>query len=464
MTFLERLDKVLPKNVKGSDLDLKITYMYLMGGIMSMGGLVWGFLCLFFDIYIGSIIPFSYIGFTAINFLVFRQKRNFKSASFFQVLISLLLPFMMQWYLGGFLPSGAVMMWAILAVLGSLSFQSLKSSRLWIYLFIGLTAISSFEDIYRYENVTHQTTFLVINIAFIFTAIYYLVVYLIQVRERANKVLKEKNSLITSSIDYAKLIQESVIQDEETFTGLIPNSFVIYRPKDIVSGDFYWTKRLSEHQFHLVVADCTGHGVPGAFMSLLGINILNQVVPADHWLAPNLIFDRLNEQIIGTFKTDKAPAHGMDASIVSVHNQKKLLFFTGAKSRLFLLRNDASTPLIVNGKEHEPILESENRILYTIKGDRQSIGKSNEPLNPFSRNQIEYLRGDQIFLSSDGFFDQFCAANEKKYLRKRFCELIINFSEQQSADSKKNLIEHSLDNWQGKNEQTDDICVVGFTL
>ena len=465
MSLLNLFDKLTINPEPNKGIQSKETYMFLMGGIMSIGGLVWCALCLYFEIYLGGFIPFSYIILTATNLILYKSHNNFSLASSFQVSISLLLPFMMQWYLGGFLPSGAVMMWGILAVLGSLSFHSFKTSRFWIFVFLVLTVVSCTWDLINFggSGVLYQVVFLVVNITFIFTAIYFLVVYFIHVRDEANEVLKEQNRLIASSIDYAKVIQNAVVPTESDFLKLIPKSFLIYKPKEVVSGDFYWAKRISDNQFHLVVADCTGQGVPGAFMSLLGINILNQIAPSDYWLAPNLIFDRLDEQVSNTFATNNDSFHTIDASIISVNLEKKLLFFCGANSRMFLLRKNKEH-LLVNNQKIEPFIKFEQGSLFMLKGDNRGIGDSYDADISFFRHQISFEEGDQVFLPTDGFYSHFSALSQKEQLRQKLQELMIKMVAENSAMSRKKAIEQSLKESNSKSVQIDDISIVGFEL
>jgi signal transduction histidine kinase len=186
----------------------KHSFMIYMGLIMSFGGIVWGVLCLTFGFKEASIIPFGYSFITPFNFWYFAKTKNFKVASFFQVFISLLLPFLLQWSLGGFLASGAVMMWSILAVIGSLSFHSIKTTRIWILLFIGLTLFSWWIDYNDTQIDSYKTLFLVINIIIILSAIYGLVTFFIEIRESANRKLEKQHLELKKS-------QSQLIQSEK---------------------------------------------------------------------------------------------------------------------------------------------------------------------------------------------------------------------------------------------------------
>ena len=194
--------------VKDSDSESKTkkhAYMIYMGVIMSFGGIVWGCLSVYFGYVKAAIIPFGYSLATPVNFYFFKKFKNFRITSFIQVLMSLLLPFIFQWLLGGFIMSGAVMMWSMLAVLGSLSFHAARTTKLWISLFVCLTVVSWILDPSIRQQNWYQTFFLVINIVIIFTAIFGLVVFFIEIRENANKELAIRHHELKQS--QAQLVQ-----------------------------------------------------------------------------------------------------------------------------------------------------------------------------------------------------------------------------------------------------------------
>ena len=285
----------------------------------------------------------------------------------------------------------------------------------------------------------------------------------VKVQERT-KELELKNSLITSSIKYAKLIQDAIMQEEDELKNIVPNSFVINMPKDIVSGDFYWCSKFSDTKFHLVVSDCTGHGVAGAFMSLIGMYMLNKLVSETEWTYPNAVFNSLKEEIINTLhQTDSEDARGMDASMISVDKEQRLIHFSGAYNKLYLVRKKEHGQLIIDGEALEPIVTSNHRDVFVIDGDRQSLAKNLREEEDFTLVTIEYEDGDHLYLSSDGYFDQFGGENSSKFLRKRFANAIAEFDDLEPEKKKEILLKQILD-WKGDHPQTDDICLVGLEL
>jgi serine phosphatase RsbU (regulator of sigma subunit)/ligand-binding sensor domain-containing protein len=269
------------------------------------------------------------------------------------------------------------------------------------------------------------------------------------INERTAEVVKQKevielkNKDITDSINYAKRIQEAILPTRENFSSLFPESFILFKPKDIVSGDFYW---LSEKngKAYIAAADCTGHGVPGAFTSMIGNALLNEIVNDRLIAEPGKILDALREGIIKALKQtgkEGESKDGMDISLCCVDLKTKELQFAGAYNPLYLVRNNELTE---------------------IKSDKFPIGISDN-LRPFTNHKIGLHTGDTLYIFSDGYADQFGGPGGKKYMRKRLKELFLGFQHLPMQEQWA-LIDKSLVDWQGGAEQVDDILVIGIRI
>ena len=265
------------------------------------------------------------------------------------------------------------------------------------------------------------------------------------------KELESKNNDITSSIQYAKRLQEAILPSLKKLRSTYPDSFVMYKPKDIVSGDFYWFAERKGKSI-ITASDCTGHGVPGAFMSMLGINLLNSIVIEGGETRPDLILNELHTKVIESLgQSDPQEKNtvndGMDMSIVSIDKEDRKVQYAGAYNPLF-------------------IFEKSTNSLKVIKADKLPIGSAqldDKKERIFTLHEYEYSSGDQLFMFSDGFVDQFGGESNKKYKTKNFKKLLL-----QSCDlSKKeqhSLLERELKEWMGDEEQIDDVLIVGISL
>lgn len=262
--------------------------------------------------------------------------------------------------------------------------------------------------------------------------------------EEKSKELEIKNKDIQDSINYAKRIQYAVLPHEETIYRSIPLSFIFYKPKDIVSGDFFWFHELNRDEYILVCADCTGHGVPGAFMTVIGSSLLNQTVIDNKITKPSEILNELDKQINFTLKqqkdTDSSVQDGMDLSLIKVNKAKNQIILTSAK---------------------RPVVFVKNNVLKEIRGNKYSMGGMRTGDKVFEEIELNYSEGDVLYLYTDGYADQFGGEKGKKYSSKRLREL---FSEtyKLNMNEQKQKIEKSIDNWKGSHEQVDDILVIGI--
>ncbi len=257
--------------------------------------------------------------------------------------------------------------------------------------------------------------------------------------ESQHKKLETTHIDLTDSISYAKRIQAAVLPSDKTIKSHLKDSFVIYLPKDIVAGDFYWIEKKND-TILFAAADCTGHGVPGAMVSVFGNNALNRSVREFKLTKPGEILEKSREIIISEFeKSDEEVKDGMDIALCSLNNKK--LFFSGAYNPLWIIRK---------GK------------LIEVKGDNQPIGRFRNS-SPFNTHEVDLEKGDNIYIFSDGYADQFGGEKGKKFKSKNFKQLLISISEKQ-IDLQKKLLLDAFHNWKGEHEQIDDVCIIGVRI
>lgn len=261
--------------------------------------------------------------------------------------------------------------------------------------------------------------------------------------EIKSNLLEEKNKEVFDSIKYAKRLQEAILPNNEFIKKLFPESFVFYKPKDIVSGDFYWFEHWGNKKMFAAV-DCTGHGVPGAFMSIVGYNLLNQAINEHGLTKPNLVLNELNKGITKTLKQtfeDSAVKDGMDIAMCSYDEKTNLLEYAGAFNSLWLLRENA---------------------IIEIKADKQPVGLFlGEELKSFTNNEIAIQKGDTVYVYTDGFADQFGGPKGKKFKYKQLQSILLA-NASKSMIEQKTVLEKSIIDWQGNLEQIDDILIIGI--
>lgn len=267
----------------------------------------------------------------------------------------------------------------------------------------------------------------------------------ILITEQRDIALKQKQE-ITDSIQYAQRIQEAILPDKQLFINDIDDYFILFKPKDIVSGDFYWMTKVDE-KLIIVAADCTGHGVPGAFMSMLGVTFLNEIVNKDRVLQANKILNRLRNKVIDSLhQKDRETKDGMDISLTVIDPSKNEMQYAGAYNSLYVIDSD-----------------TENKQIKKIKADRMPIGIHLKMDEEFTNHIIQYKKGDVVFMFSDGFMDQFGGENGRKLKSKRFQELLLTVHEKPMIEQK-NILDNFLKKWKGELDQLDDILIIGMKL
>ena len=257
------------------------------------------------------------------------------------------------------------------------------------------------------------------------------------------EIIEAKNKDITDSISYASRIQQAILPDFEYVGEVIQNFFIVYKPKDIVSGDFYWFGYHGK-KFILSVVDCTGHGVPGAFMSVVGHELLNQIILERKQFSPEKILYMLDKGVRKTLRQDTNDSQdGMDLALCSVDQESQTLLFGGA---------------------HRPLFHIRGEVFEEYRGDKDSIGGPvGEQEKTFTETTISYLPGDRFYMFSDGITDLYDADNKFKFSTRRLKEAIQSIQsltmEQQGIE-----IDRQIEEWRGNAEQIDDLLIVGFEL
>jgi len=260
--------------------------------------------------------------------------------------------------------------------------------------------------------------------------------------ERQSKKIEEYYTNVTDSIRYAKRLQDSILPPEKRIRELLPESFVFYKPKDIVSGDFYWVDRI-EGRIAFAAVDCTGHGVPGAFMSLIGHNGLNQAVRERGASRPSEVLKVLNKLAYEALHKDREQflvRDGMDMAFCNYDPERRVLEYAGANAPLYVVR--------------------EGEVL-SFTPDKHPIGSFDLDGKEFTDHRIKLEEGDMVYIFSDGYADQFGGPKGKKFLYKRFRDLLLEISHY-PAESQSSMLEEAFRGWRGVHEQVDDILVIGM--
>jgi serine phosphatase RsbU (regulator of sigma subunit) len=278
-------------------------------------------------------------------------------------------------------------------------------------------------------------------------------------KKKANFLLREKNLIIeqqkalveeqhqdiTDSIKYAQRIQGAILPPKNLWEKILPNSFVLYMPKDILSGDFYWIEETKDYVY-VAAADCTGHGVPGALISIVNYNLLNKAVLEKGLVLPSDILDAVNlwltESLHQTYR-ESAVRDGMDVTLIAIHKHSNEVLFTGANNPIYIISNGE---------------------LKQIKGDKFPVGAFVEDkIQKFTTKRFTVEKGDFIYLFSDGFADQFGGGNGKKYKYAPFQQKLVSISNLPLSEQRK-LMKNEFNRWKGDLEQVDDVLLIGIRI
>ncbi|MDG1477440.1 MAG: two-component regulator propeller domain-containing protein, partial [Vicingaceae bacterium] len=278
--------------------------------------------------------------------------------------------------------------------------------------------------------------------------------------ENNKDIIEQKNKDIMDSIHYAKRIQLAILPPKKFVKVHFPDSFVFFKPKDVVAGDFYWFEEW-ENKIYFAAADCTGHGVPGAMVSVVCNNALNRSVREYGLADPGNILCKAREIVIQEFeKSDEEVKDGMDIALCSL--EENVLKYAGAHNPLWLIRHKDLGPIDGVSDENVRKFESNNFIIYEIKANKQPIGKFFDP-KPYTTHTMKVQKGDSIYIFSDGYVDQFGGKKGKKFKAKAFRELLLSI-QTKSMDEQQQIITDNFISWMGDLEQIDDVCVIGVKI
>ncbi|HSY75389.1 MAG TPA: SpoIIE family protein phosphatase [Bacteroidia bacterium] len=262
-----------------------------------------------------------------------------------------------------------------------------------------------------------------------------------KVIEEQKQVVEEKNKDITSSITYAKRLQDAILPPMSLIKQYLPESFVLYKPKDIVAGDFYWMERAGD-TILIAAADCTGHGVPGALVSVVCSNALNRTVKEFKITEPGKILDKVRELVLETFeKSEDNVQDGMDISLCCLNTKTNEIQWSGAYNSLWYIHK---------GEMNE------------LPADKQPIGKHDKP-EPFNTHNLNLHKGDTLYLFTDGYADQFGGPKGKKFKYKQLQDLLLANAAKPMGEQRKE-VDITLEGWKGSLEQVDDILVIGIRI
>ena len=263
-----------------------------------------------------------------------------------------------------------------------------------------------------------------------------------------NEAMSKKNIEILDSISYAERIQTAMLPPETYITELLNENFILYKPRDIVSGDFYWIKQVNQY-IVVVAADCTGHGVPGAFMSMLGISYLTEIIQRREITQANQVLNELRKQIKYSLRQHgerDESKDGIDMALCVLDLKNNMMQYSGADNPLYMIRD----------VEGEPELKE-------YKADRMPLGYYHGKDRPFTNHEIDLEQGDTFYLFSDGFVDQKGGKDNKRYMSKGFKSLLKEIQDQSMQDQK-GILDKTLADWMGSNSQTDDILIIGIRV
>jgi tetratricopeptide (TPR) repeat protein len=259
--------------------------------------------------------------------------------------------------------------------------------------------------------------------------------------EKQKNLVEEKQKEVMASITYAKRLQEAILPTDSYFKSQLPNSFILYKPKDIVAGDFYWMERKGDFVF-VAAADCTGHGVPGAMVSVICSNALNRAVIEFGITEPGKILDKTRELVLDTFsRSNQDVKDGMDISLLCINVKYNQVKWSGSNTPLWYISNG---------------------ILMEIKANKQAIGKTDNPL-PFTTHNITFNKGDLFYLFTDGYADQFGGPKGKK-IKSKNLKIMLFQNHNLPPLEQKNKLEQSFQTWKGALEQIDDVSLIGIKL
>jgi serine phosphatase RsbU (regulator of sigma subunit) len=281
-------------------------------------------------------------------------------------------------------------------------------------------------------------------------------------------IIEHKNNEVTASITYAQRVQNAILPPFDYIFNVLNEAFVLFLPKDIVSGDFYYLETKDDgKKVFFSVSDCTGHGVPGAMVSMICYDTLHEAVMEQNFNQPSEILDFAKQSLISRFeRSGKQIRDGMDTSFCFLNKSNLVLEWAGAYNQLWIIRDnkhiaDSETITVSNSKAKIYNYKTHHHLIE-VKADRQPVGKY-EKSKPFTNHQIQLLKGDTIYISSDGYYDQFGGEDGRKMKTKTMRQLLVDLQPYSMIEQQIRLKEFYF-NWKGNYDQIDDVCVFGVRV
>ncbi len=311
-------------------------------------------------------------------------------------------------------------------IIKDIELDQAKKQRLYFLLILSLAIIIISLSIFAFVKIRKQNHVLTDNKKFI---------------ELRNAQLESQKKEIVDSINYAKRIQDAMLKEEEYVSTHLPPHFILFKPKDIVSGDFYWALE-KDNFLYLAAADCTGHGVPGAFLTLLGTSFLNEINAVDKLLSPAEILNQLRDKIVKELGNQGRTRDGMDISLIRINLKTFDSIWAGAYNPLWIIKNNAE--------------------FIEITADKQPVGY-NEITSGFTDHSLQLIKGDMIYLFTDGYADQFGGKSGKKF-KYRQLHNQLSLIKDLPPDEQKKKLNQVFEEWQGNLEQVDDVLIIGIKL
>lgn len=431
-------------------------------------GLLWsGIYYSIFGVGLTMALPLVFVVIVGISILISYRIKDHRLLIYAELICITFIPVLMQWSIGSMDESGVVITWCFMGPIGAIIFLTKRHAIFWMLLFLIIVSISAaFEPkLLGYATPVSDKTralFYIMNLGasslIVFAAAFYFVNELIKQKLKNAELLKitrEKNEQILDSITYARRIQSAILPQDHQISESLPDHFILYKPKDIVSGDFYWMKQIND-QTIIAAVDCTGHGVPGAFMSMLGMAFLNEIVKKEKVKKASDILNELRLHIKTALHQEGKVGEakdGMDIALCIIDHKNMKIQYAGAYNPLYLIRK--------NSAEFE---------LIEKKADKMPIGIHIKESESFTNHDFVVKKSDTIYLFSDGFHDQFGGKENKKFMTKNFKKLLLEIQVKTMTDQKK-ILDKTIEEWKNipdKNgnphDQLDDILVIGVRL
>jgi serine phosphatase RsbU (regulator of sigma subunit) len=452
--ILNKLTLLLQSAAQSHDTDeerLRKSTLLLLSCLFALAGLLWGAIYFLNGLILSGSIPFVYGIISALSILLFIKNKKYDFFYKSQILLVLFLPFLLQLSLGGFITSSVVIIWAVLSPIGALFFFPKRKDAIKCFLaYIAALFIAFILNDYVAKKFkpeiseTFITVFFLMNLISVTTLIFISIYYTLNQQDKLKRLLEEKNHEIIDSINYAKRIQQARLPKKEDIYSALPNSFVLFKPKDIVSGDFYYFHKKNALVF-IAAADCTGHGVPGALMSMVGSEKLEDAVSQTS--DTSVILNILNKGIKTSLRQSEhteSTRDGMDIAICAIDIESRVVKYAGANRPLWIVRNGSSN-------------------VEELKATKTAIGGFTEDTQQFDTNEVQLTQGDTIYIFTDGYADQFGGLSGKKLMTKKFKEILLEIQDIQMKEQEQ-FLDNFIENWRAGTEQVDDILVIGLRL